>query len=366
MGSGKKTKTVRVFALSAEARASALMLLNSFGLKAEFAGKERDAEIAFDGGKASVGRIMLNPATLNYASITNCFSRKPQRLFKLYASLAKYGIKPPVLLKKLRPVKQIPVHSDEAAALRIAFGSALSREKIARSKKPTPRIVFTHDVDSFDSMKRIQDVLEVEESFGVESCWFVVFKVREAFFGRFPELAEKSFSHGFNHEGTLLASEKRMREELAAGVWNEGFRAPWLHHSPEMFEVLSGLGVKFDSSLPNFENVTPFFPPGGCGEIIPFQLLGEDFKPLGITEYPVTMVQDYAFYVRYNSSSREILEYWQKRSDSLIERGGLVNLITHPDEKDTGSQAGLRNYERILEHLSKNKKYWAGFAAPGL
>jgi len=38
-------------------------------------------------------------------------------------------------------------------------------------------------------------------------------------------------------------------------------------------------------------------------------------------------------------------------------------LLTHPDEKDSGSAEGLKAYERVLEHLSSYKRFWAkGFA----
>ena len=351
-------RRITVFAKAPEARASAEMLLQPYGLSPAFSSSERNAGVCLS-ESARVGDSVLDASTLHYASLANCFSRKFLRHFKLYLAFAKTGLRVPSLFKKMRPKKKLVQHSDEAARLRMAFAGALHEEKIVGSRlRTTPAFLFTHDVDSESSLKKIPELLALEESFGIRSFWFVLSGLREKLFARFPELEERSFSHGFKHDGTLLSGEATMREHLRQSVWNRGFRAPWLHHSTALFGELAKLGVRFDSSIPNFENMTHFIEPGGCGEIIPFDLFGRNFKKLGVREYPVTLYQDYAFYNRYGSSDGEILDYYRGRIDFLAENGGLVNLLTHPDEKDSGSQRGLKNYGKILEHACAYRKFW--------
>ncbi len=259
-------------------------------------------------------------------------------------------------LNFLRRQKEIPPHRDEAFELRRKFFDFFSPRIVL--KPPRPAVVLTHDVDNALGFEGIRRMLDAEESLDLESNWYVVNEAKNAFFDEFPELRKRSFMHGLNHSCLLLEEVNRspasLSEEIKKNSVNRGFRAPWLHYSPEMFDCLQAAGVAHDSSVPSFENFTPFMSPGGCGEIIPFKPF--NFKRRGFhsfVEYPVTAYQDYAFYTIFRSTQQRMFEYYASRLDFVVSNNGVFNFLTHPDEKDSGSTEGIKIYRRVLERVSE-------------
>lgn len=256
------------------------------------------------------------------------------------------------LKNKRKKLSFPPTQNYAGLKFRVEFEKHASR--VVSLKKNKPSILVTHDVDSLDSFKKIRQVLEIEKSLGVTSVWYVVGEIQKQFLEKYPELEKHTFLHGVNHSGTLLANLKEFEKQVPRYAINQGFRAPWLHHSPALFDVLEKTGFKHDSSIPTFEEITPFISPGGCGDLISFKPILQNGKIASFTEHPVTLTQDYAFYNRYACTPTQITEYYTSMADFIVENNGLVTLLTHPDEKDSGSKDGLKVYEDTLEHFVDN------------
>ncbi len=132
------------------------------------------------------------------------------------------------------------------------------------------QITLTFDVEndcSLDSFKGIElglpKILKLLERNKIPATFFVTGQVAELFPKTIQKLAEKYEvgCHGYYHESfqeidkskeNLLNSAKKIIEETTG---NEilGFRAPYLRASQDLFNVLSKLGFKYDSSLALFK-----------------------------------------------------------------------------------------------------------------
>jgi peptidoglycan/xylan/chitin deacetylase (PgdA/CDA1 family) len=210
-------------------------------------------------------------------------------------------------------------------------------------------VVLTHDVEGPRGIERMPAVLELERRHGFVSSWNFVaewYPVAEADLETVRGAGCEVGLHGITHDGHLF----RDRASFEAGLpkirdylerWGAvGFRSPstlrnaaWMHELP----------VGYDSSFPDTD---PFQPqPGGCCWIFPF-FFGD------VVELPITLDQDHTLFVLLRERS---IDLWKQKSRWIIEHGGLINVIVHPDYMDA---EGLERYEELLEFLSSLQSGW--------
>jgi len=210
--------------------------------------------------------------------------------------------------------------------------------------------ILTHDVEGPAGVRNVRRVLEIERRHGFVSSWNFVaewYPIEDGLFDHIRAAGGEIGLHAIKHDCKLFESRASFEADLPKihrylREWDAvGFRSPATHRHPDW---MPELGCLYDSSFPDTD---PFEPqPGGCCSILPYFL--ED-----LVELPITLVQDHTLWEILRADS---IEHWTRKSDWIIEHGGLINLITHPDYLDTPRR--LRMYEEFLEYLSRQEGGW--------
>ena len=211
--------------------------------------------------------------------------------------------------------------------------------------------LLTHDVEMAAGQANVPALLALEERFGVRSCWnFVVrrYSVDLELLARLQSAGHEVGVHGVYHDGHLFDSPSVFRERLAVAEdagrrWGAvGFRSPSLIYDRELLETLP---FAWDSSMPAWD---PFQPkPGDCLRYAPFALSER------CLELPVTLWQDFTLFEELRMRD---IAVWRRQIDHIYERGGLINVIVHPDYMLDGSRLAL--YEELLAHLCAKEALW--------
>ncbi len=214
--------------------------------------------------------------------------------------------------------------------------------------------ILTHDVEGPAGVANVRKVIEIERRHGFVSSWNFVaewYPIEPGLFDHVRASGCEIGLHAIKHDCRLFESRSTFEAELPAihrylDDWDAvGFRSPATHRNADW---MPELGALYDSSFPDTD---PFEPQaGGCCSIHPF-LLGD------MVELPITLVQDHTLWEILREDS---IDLWTSKSDWIIDNGGLINLITHPDYLDT--PARLRMYEEFLEYLGRQDGGW--FALP--
>jgi peptidoglycan/xylan/chitin deacetylase (PgdA/CDA1 family) len=211
--------------------------------------------------------------------------------------------------------------------------------------------LVTHDVETDEGQRNIPALLKIEDELGIRSCWnFVVrrYPVDTALIARLRDAGHEVGVHGVYHDGRLFDSENQFLERLevmrsAAAVWGaEGFRSPSLLYDRALLERVD---FSWDSSMPAWD---PFQPkPGDCMMYCPFKLSDR------CVELPVTLWQDFTLFEELQMAD---IDVWRTQSEFIMEIGGLINVIVHPDYMLTPQRLGL--YRALLEHLCAKETLW--------
>lgn len=215
--------------------------------------------------------------------------------------------------------------------------------------------LLTHDVELASGQRHAELLTEIEEGFGLRSCWnFVVrrYEVDVSLVERLRERGHEIGVHGVYHDGKLFESEAAFRRQLAvmeeaAGRWGAtGFRSPSLLYDRKL---LSTVAFRWDSSMPAWD---PFQPKrGDCHQYVPFEI--NDI----CVELPVTMWQDFTLFEELQLTD---INVWRAQADAIYAAGGMINVIVHPDYMMTAARRRL--YLQLLEHLRGKEALW--FATP--
>jgi peptidoglycan/xylan/chitin deacetylase (PgdA/CDA1 family) len=237
----------------------------------------------------------------------------------------------------------------------------LAAELERRGGRPLPTIanwpdgkrfaaILTHDVEGPAGVANVRRIIELERRHGFVSSWNFVaewYPIEAGLFDHVRAAGCEIGLHAIKHDCKLFESRARFEAELPAihrylASWEAvGFRSPATHRNAEW---MPELGALYDSSFPDTD---PFEPQsGGCCSILPF-FLGET------VELPITLVQDHTL---WEILREDTIAHWTSKSDWIVENGGLINLITHPDYLDT--PARLRMYEEFLKYLSAQRDGW--------
>jgi peptidoglycan/xylan/chitin deacetylase (PgdA/CDA1 family) len=247
--------------------------------------------------------------------------------------------------------------------------------KAARQPKSWPgwpqqkrfAFILTHDVEAKKGYEKCNSLIELEEKLGFRSGLFFV---PEGNYRIGPEMRRnlnaRGFEvciHGLRHDGKLYTSKKLFKKKAIwinryLKEWNAvGFRSPFMDSD---LEYLHELDIEYDCST---FDTDPFEPkPSGVEIIFPFWIpKGESNS--GYMELPYTLPQDWTLFVLMREKS---IEVWKKKMDWIVEQGGMVLVLTHPDymrfdeKKPKFNEYPVGYYEEFLNYV-KDKyegQYW--------
>lgn len=217
-------------------------------------------------------------------------------------------------------------------------------------------LVLTHDVESTVGIRRIPQLMSLEQKYGLRSSFNLVpegeYQVSESLLRSIDDAGFEVGVHGLEHDGKLYASKtvfarkaNSIRQYLRG--WSAfGFRSPLMQHK---LRWLHQVGADYDAST---FDTDPFEPqPDGVSTIFPFWVPGPDGD--GYVELPYTLAQDFTLFVVLREKNIDI---WKQKVDWIAARGGMVLLNTHPDymqfEGTTGRyEFPVSFYEELLSYI---------------
>ena len=186
--------------------------------------------------------------------------------------------------------------------------------------------IMTHDVEHEPGKDFCQQLMDIDESFGVPGSFQIVPEDR---YSVEPEFLEQIRSRGFevnvqdlNHDGRLFEDkaefESRVKKINRYGreYKAEGFRSAILYRNQEWFNHFE---FEYDMSVPSVGHLDP--QRGGCCTIMPY-FVG------GLLELPVTTTQDHSLLNVLNDFTTEL---WERQIQLILKHHGLMNFIVHPD-----------------------------------
>ena len=217
--------------------------------------------------------------------------------------------------------------------------------------------IMTHDIETPGGLVRALRLKFVEERYDISSIWFVPsseFRLDRRILGRLAEGAEVG-SHDLRHDGRIMfLSEDRLVERFRESRSHieslierpvRWFRAPLLQHHARMFRALARAGYEYDSSVPTWEPVHPVVGgPYWTGLISPVEVSG-------ILEVPLTLPQDHQMMHVLGLSPRETVRIWLKMASKLVELGGIITVLVHPDY-GFADREGLKWYRRLVREVA--------------
>ena len=223
-----------------------------------------------------------------------------------------------------------------------------------------------HDVETDLGQSKCRQLMQLEEEIGFRSSfnfvperYLVSSKLRQ-------DLVEKGFEigvHGLKHDGNLFLSRKRFSQQAIhinqylKGWESVGFVSPSMHRN---LDWMHELDIEYDAST---FDTDPFEPqPSGMETIFPFTVHGDNGQR-GYVELPYTLPQDFTLFVLMKEKNIDI---WKKKLDWIVERGGMVLLITHPDYMNghngrcTIDEYPMEFYKELLDYVrcKYEGQYW--------
>jgi len=226
--------------------------------------------------------------------------------------------------------------------------------------------VLTHDVEGQRGQEKCEMLVKLEEKLGFRSCMFFVsegYKVRQDLRDHLTSHGFEVGIHGLKHDGSLYSSRKEfMRQSIRINrylkEWNSvGFRAPFMERD---LDWLHELDIEYDCST---FDTDPFEPqPGGVEVIYPFLVPRAEGKGCYV-ELPYTLPQDWTLFVLMKQRG---IELWKKKLDWIVEQGGMVLMLTHPDYMNFGDKKRkfyeypVERYKDFLNYVKSKYEgqYW--------
>jgi glycosyltransferase involved in cell wall biosynthesis len=225
-------------------------------------------------------------------------------------------------------------------------------------------LVLTHDVEGGKGLKRVENLMRLEQRLGFHSCFNFVpegeYCVDDSLRLTLDAAGFEVGVHGLEHDGKLYSSKGKFAAKAARigeylRAWSAvGFRSPLMQHR---LGWLQALGAEYDSST---FDTDPFEPqPDGVDTIFPFWVQGKAEN--GYVELPYTLVQDFTLFTVLREQNIDI---WKRKIDWIAERGGMVLLNTHPDYMcfngtPARDEYPVARYEELFQHL--REKYEGAF-----
>jgi hypothetical protein len=219
--------------------------------------------------------------------------------------------------------------------------------------------MMTHDVEGKAGLRFSEQLMAIDESFGIHSAFQLVPEERylhessdlQKFWGRGFEVNV----HDLNHDGALFSERQefmRRAERInhyAKEFGTRGFRAGAMYLRQDWYGAFD---LSYDMSVPNVAHLEP--QRGGCCTTMPY-FIGN------ILELPLTATQDYSLFYIIGDYT---INLWKQQVEMILKRNGLISFIVHPDYIIV--ERAQRVYRELLAYLASMRdsaKLW--IALPG-
>jgi hypothetical protein len=215
-------------------------------------------------------------------------------------------------------------------------------------------IIMTHDVESPLGQAFCEELMNIDDSFGIKASFQIIPEERYMVSPKFLDSIRcRGFEvavHDLNHDGHLYKDQEQFIERAAKinsygeKYSAEGFRAGVLYRKQVWYDALK---FSYDMSVPNVASLDP--QRGGCCTVMPY-FLGD------ILELPVTTVQDYALFYILDDYS---INLWKAQAELIMEKHGLLSFIIHPDYVVRPREQGIfKELLAYLVRLREEKGVW--------
>jgi peptidoglycan/xylan/chitin deacetylase (PgdA/CDA1 family) len=232
------------------------------------------------------------------------------------------------------------------------------------------RAVFVslHDVDTrgFFQRKEHDDLFRLEQKHQIRSTWFMptdFLKGQEKAIDFLLQSGNEVGWHGHNHDHRLpFKPFADQRVQILKHSWlcqpenfPTGMRTPRLLKSHHLFDLLeqSCPPLRYDTSF--LQGISPYY-------------LWLNGKPSTILEIPTTVPTDILLYNQLSGIPRVrrpqlILEAQIARTKKLLDIGGIISIVTHPEKGLTERPDLLNVYDQYLSFIKTCPDIW--FATAG-
>jgi hypothetical protein len=211
----------------------------------------------------------------------------------------------------------------------------------------TASAILTHDVETMDGRNFSERLMDLDDSFGIKSSFEIVpeerYTVPLAYLQTIRDRGFEINVHGLNHNGNLFYNSQTFLEcaekinRYAELFCARGFRSPSLYRNADCFQHLL---FSYDMSVPNVGRLEP--QRGGCCTVMPY------FLPGGMTELPLTTIQDYSLFYILNDYSTTV---WKQQISTILKAHGLISLLVHPDYIISPHARNI--YKALLEDVGR-------------
>lgn len=225
-------------------------------------------------------------------------------------------------------------------------------------------LVLTHDVDTQRGYDKTALLSEIEERIGFRSSFNFVaedYKISQQLLDDLHGRGFEIGQHGIHHKDPFQSMSYFQKQSVKINhylkKWNAvGFRGPSMHRN---LDWIHNLNIEYDSST---FDTDPFEPqPDGMGTIFPF-LIPDKYNKRGYVELPYTIPQDFLLFIIMREKNTDL---WKRKLDWLVDQGGIVLLITHPDYMNFDARPyydeyPARYYVDFLKHIKSKYggQYW--------
>lgn len=307
--------------------------------------------------------IILNfdpEETINYI-LEESYIRKTRPIHS-YSPIHYHKIPFRILLTKLKYFSkkqkpEFPAWPIESSIESIRY--IVSRLKNQKQKPLWPNnkkfaVALTHDVDTLEGFKSINQFMEIEKRYNMRSTWYIVsnyYPLAKSTLNNLKEQGHEIGWHGYNHDNKIAylkkeSIKKRIKKSMLFFKQNnvKGFRSPSLLTTPILEKEISKI-LLYDSSTVDTDPFLADNPSRGCCSVFPFHKNNQLI-------IPITVPMD-ASLICAGFSSEEIYNLWIKKIDWIKSIGGVAVITTHTEKHYSANKQMLTIYEKLLKHLSK-------------
>ena len=219
-------------------------------------------------------------------------------------------------------------------------------------------VIMTHDVETTAGRDFCDELMNIDDSFGIKASFQVVPEKRYTVPAEYLEtMRQRGFEinvQGLDHEGNLFGDREGFLErakkinQYAELYGSRGFRSPVLYRNIDWFKHLN---FSYDMSVPNVARLEA--QRGGCCTVMPY------FLPGGMLELPLTTTEDYTLFHILKDYSTTL---WKQQMNVILEGHGLISFIIHPDYVIPNGARDI--YKMLLEEVRNLQSDGAWVALP--
>ncbi len=216
-------------------------------------------------------------------------------------------------------------------------------------------VMMTHDVETKRGMNLCEDLMDLDDSFGIKASFQIVperrYRVSAKLLGMMRRRGFEVGIQDLNHDGRLFDDRQEFQRRAAlincyASKYRaKGFRSAVLYRKPQWYDAFD---FSFDMSMPNVAHLDP--QRGGCCTVMPY-FIGK------ILELPLTTTQDYMVFHLLNQRS---IDLWKSQVELIMEKNGLASFIVHPDYvRERENESVYLDLLGYLRDLRSRTNVWA-------